>query len=178
MFSGKGLMASFSVCPACGADTLKSDSAKSVVCATCGFVYFFNPAAAVAAIIVNAKNELLVAIRASDPGKGQWDLPGGFVDPGESAEEAIRREVKEELNLDIESMTYFCSVPNEYAYKQVTYATVDLAFICQVNDFSGIQALDDVANIMFVPIDTIDLEKFAFDSIRTTLSRYADHIGL
>jgi len=165
-------MTSFSVCPACGADTLKADSTKSVVCMTCGFVYFFNPAAAVAAIIVNAKNELLVAVRANDPGKGLWDLPGGFVDPGESAEQALRREVKEELNLEIDSITYFCSMPNEYVYKQFTYTTVDLAFICQVDNFSGLRAMDDIENAMFISKNEVDTKKFAFDSIRTIVSRY------
>lgn len=162
----------FQICPVCGSDTIKPDSAKSVLCPACDFTYFFNPAAAVAAIIVNTKNELLVAVRASDPGKGQWDLPGGFVDPGESAEEAVRREIKEELNLDIKSTTYFYSMPNEYVYKQVTYTTVDLAFICQVDDFSDIQAMDDIEDVMFISANDVELEKFAFGSIRTIVSRY------
>ena len=99
-------------------------------------------------------------------------FPAGLLTRGESAEDALRREVKEELNLDIESMTYFCSVPNEYLYKQVTYTTVDLAFICQIDDFSGIQALDDIEDVMFVPVDNIDFEKFAFGSIHTIILQY------
>ena len=168
-------MTIFQICPHCGAHELKPDSAKSVACTTCGFVYFFNPAAAVAAIIVNTKNELLVTVRASDPGKGRWDLPGGFVDPGESAEQALRREVKEELNLEAQSMIYFCSVPNEYVYKQVTYTTVDLAFICQTRDFSGLQTMDDIEDVMFISADDVDFEQFAFDSIRTIVSQYLNH---
>jgi NAD+ diphosphatase len=165
-------MAIFKVCPACGAERLKPDSAKSVVCSACGFVYFFNAAAAVAAIITNTNHELLVIVRAAEPGKGQWDLPGGFADPGESAETALRREIKEELNLDISSITYFCSAPNEYVYKDVTYPTLDLAFVCCVNDFSQLAAMDDAEAVLFVPGDKIETEKFAFVSNRTIVSKF------
>lgn len=156
----------FHHCPTCGAAALKPNSEKSVICSACGFVYFFNPAAAVAALIVNDKGELLVAVRAHDPGKGLWDLPGGFVDPGESAENAVIREIKEELNLDVESLEYLTSAPNTYPYKTVTYPTCDLAFICRVTDFSTLTAQSDIEAALFIRLDQIDLEKFAFDSIR------------
>lgn len=162
----------FKVCPVCGADAVKPNSAKSVICGGCGFVYFFNPAAAVAALIVNPANELLITVRAADPGKGQWDLPGGFVDPGESAEEALRREIREELHLTVDSMHYFCSVPNEYVYRKVTYMTLDLAFICQVADFTKLSAADDIESVMFVGDGQLVPEKFAFDSIRTIVSQF------
>ena len=64
----------FGCCPGCGSDRVGADSAKSMVCAACGFVYFFNPAAAVAALITNAENELLVTVRAHDCGICRGDL--------------------------------------------------------------------------------------------------------
>ena len=170
-------MTHFKICPACGADAVKPDSPKSVVCGACGFVYFFNAAAAAAAIITNSKNELLVVVRNRQPGKGQWDLPGGFVDPGESAEAALRREIKEELNLDITSMAYFCSAPNDYVYKGVTYPTVDMAFVCGVNDFSPLVAMDEVEGIVFIPIDQIDTGHFCFASTRTIISALKEQAG-
>lgn len=162
----------FRRCPGCGSDRVKADSAKSMVCSVCGFVYFFNPAAAVAALITNPENELLVTVRAHDPGKGLWDLPGGFVDPGETAEAALRREVREELNLEIDAMTYFCSVPNVYVYKAVTYTTLDLAFVCEVTDFSPLAAMDDIEAVLFAGAKEPGLERFAFDSTRTIVSRF------
>lgn len=166
---------SFEHCPKCGMASLKPDSPKSIACTSCGFVYFFNAAAAVVAIILNEKNELLMTVRASDPGKGLMDFPGGFVDPGESAEDALRREIKEELNLDIESMTYFCTVPNEYVYKQVTYITVDIAFICKVSNFSKLEALDDIDAVIWLPMDKYASEQLAFASTHTILSRLKTH---
>ena len=65
----------------------------------CGFVYYFNSSAATAIFITNRVGELLVVRRAKEPAKGTFDLPGGFVDMYETAEEAIIREVKEETGL-------------------------------------------------------------------------------
>ena len=47
------------------------------------------------------QDEVLVAVRARNPGKGLLDLPGGFVDPGESLEVALYRELQEELGFDM-----------------------------------------------------------------------------
>lgn len=51
--------------------------------------------------IVERDDKILLIRRGNDPFKGEWALPGGFVEYGESTEEAIIREVKEEANLDI-----------------------------------------------------------------------------
>ena len=162
----------FIYCPKCSARALKPSSPKSILCSECGFEFFFNPAAAVAGIIVNDAGELLVTVRASDPGKGQWDLPGGFIDPGETAEQALAREIKEELNLDVDSMDYFETAPNEYMYKGVTYPTLDMAFICHVADFSTMKTLDDIEQAIFLPPKSIDLARFAFTSIRTFVEQF------
>ncbi|MDH4202586.1 MAG: NUDIX domain-containing protein [Phycisphaerae bacterium] len=162
----------FIYCPKCSARALKPSSPKSIVCSECGFEYFFNPAAAVAGLIANDAGQLLVTVRAADPGKGSWDLPGGFIDPGETAEHALAREIFEELNLDVASMDYFGSAPNEYTYKGVTYSTLDMAFICHVADFSMMKALDDIEQAIFLPPESIDLDHFAFPSIRTFVERF------
>lgn len=168
----------FRYCPKCGACALKRSSEKSISCSACGFEYFFNPAGAVAALIVNDHNELLVTIRAHDPGKGLWDLPGGFVDPGESAETALRREIKEELNLEVESLDYLASAPNTYCYKQVTYSTVDIAYVCRVSDFANLNAGDDVETTMFVTASQINARRFAFESIRGFAELFLAQNGL
>ena len=60
-----------------------------------------RPIVGVGAIVLDGDRVLLVK-RAHEPLKGEWSVPGGAVDVGETLEEAIRREVREETCLDIE----------------------------------------------------------------------------
>ena len=94
----------FQYCPVCGSKHFVEQTEKSKRCESCGFEYFLNPSSAVAAFILNEKGELLVTQRRYDPGKGTLDLPGGFCDIGETVLEALRREVKEETNLEIQDV--------------------------------------------------------------------------
>lgn len=82
----------------------------------------------VAAIIPNSKNFVLLGKRKGSIRSGKWDLVGGFVEPNESLEEAITREVKEETRLIVESTQYFCSFPGQYGDRQILV----IFFICKV----------------------------------------------
>ncbi|MDP4206629.1 MAG: NUDIX domain-containing protein, partial [Bacteroidota bacterium] len=119
-------------CPFCGAKDLESRDVNYFYCNSCHKEYFTNTAAAVAAIITDNQGRILFTRRAHDPFKGMLDLPGGFVDAGETAEEALFREIREELGSEIIEFSYFCSFPNEYPYSGLTYYTLDLAFICKL----------------------------------------------
>jgi ADP-ribose pyrophosphatase YjhB (NUDIX family) len=129
---------------------------------------------AVAAIILNNKEEILFTVRAKDPGKGTLDLPGGFIDLHERAEDAVIREIKEELDLDISELTYFTSFPNHYVYKDFSYFTIDLCFICKVNSFKDIKSLDDVVDFKFIPLEEINTEDIGLASIRKMLTMYKE----
>lgn len=65
-------------------------------------------------IFVNDREEVLLILRDDDPGiacPNMWDLPGGHVEDGETPMECIRREMKEELGLELEGMVPFSVVP-------------------------------------------------------------------
>jgi len=157
----------FRYCPKCGAAALRFTGPKRLHCDVCGFELYLNPAAAVAALIVDAEGRLLVVERAQEPKKGMWDLPGGFAEPGESAEEALRREVAEEVGLEITSLRYAGSYPNVYDYMGVRYRTMDLGFVCEVADAGAIRAsATEVTTALFKRPDEIDVNRFAFDSVR------------
>ena len=159
-------------CLKCGAAALRFVGRKLVHCDVCGFDLYLNTAAAVAALITDKQGRLLVVVRAKEPQKGTWDLPGGFADPGESAEEAVRREVREELGLEITALHYLCSHPNTYAYGGMQYTTLDLAFVCDVKDFAGLTvARDEVTEVLFLRSEEIDIARFGFPSV----GRFVEH---
>ena len=166
----------FNYCPKCSHGGLAPDSVKSFRCPTCDFVFYLNPAAAVAGLVVNADGDLLVVVRNHEPAKGTWDLPGGFLEPGETCEQGLRREIREELNLDIVAFRYFCSAPNEYVYGDVVYATVDTAFICEIGPSQTPRAdLDEIVSATFLPRSEIRVENFGLPSIRMIVSEFLKH---
>lgn len=146
-------------CPKCGSSNFPANSERSFKCIGCGFHFFINSAAAVAALIFNAKGEILFTRRAVEPNVGKLDLPGGFIDPNESAEEALKRELKEELGIDVVSMEYFASAPNEYVFSGYTVFTTDMAFVVKVKSLSGIVAMDDISGFEFIHASKVDFDE-------------------
>jgi len=70
-------------------------------CPACNFIYFPDPKVAVVAFIA-ADDRVLLIRRSVDPARGLWALPGGYMDAGELPIDALRREVREEVGLDID----------------------------------------------------------------------------
>lgn len=83
------------------------------VCRQCGFVDYGNPKPCVAVLLIN-EGRLLLARRAVEPAKGLWDIPGGFIDAHETAEDAVHREMREETGLEIRITGYLGSFPDTY----------------------------------------------------------------
>lgn len=160
------MVRTFRFCPKCGSSQFDANTPKSKKCKQCGFEFYFNSSAAVAAFIRNAQGELLVCVRARHPQKGSLDLPGGFVDTAETAEDALRREIMEELHLKVKKLKYLFSVPNVYHYSDADVATLDMFYECQVDDFSPLCASDDVACVSFVPIAEVNADDFGLQSIK------------
>jgi ADP-ribose pyrophosphatase YjhB (NUDIX family) len=88
-------------CPRCAAEA-EIDFPRSVHCPACGFRAFYNPKPVAAVIPRDEAGRVWLLRRGFDPGLGRWTFPGGFVDLGESVEEAARREVREELAIEVE----------------------------------------------------------------------------
>jgi mutator protein MutT len=134
-------------------------------CTTCSKTFFINAASAVIALIRNAKGQFLFTRRRHEPGAGKLDFPGGFVDIGERAEDAVAREVKEELALDITGIRYYTSVPNRYLYGGIVYFTLDLVFICRCDEWSNISANDDISDFVFMDINEVETDDLGLESV-------------
>ncbi len=165
----------FKYCPDCGNSTTKYHEEEGFVyCENCGFQFFINAASAVAAIILDKRGRILFTRRAKAPAADTLDLPGGFVDISETAEGALKREIREELDLELSSIDYFTSQPNTYTYNGMTYFTLDFTFICHAKNFGKLKARDDISGFVFLKPDEIEINQIGLDSIKTIVQSYRD----
>lgn len=167
----------FCFCPVCGSQRWAENNFKSKKCGDCGFVYYANPCSATAAFIVDEQGRLLVVRRAKEPAKGTLDLPGGFVDNGETAEEAMAREVCEETGLSVESCEYLFSIPNVYTYSAMHIHTLDMFFRCRVRRGGTARAADDAEDCQWMRCEDICPDDFGLRSIREGVIRFLSHVA-
>lgn len=113
-----------------------------------------RPVAGVGAIIVHNGNILLVK-RGSDPGKGKWSVPGGLVELGETVQDTVVREVKEECNLDIEVHGLIDVVdnliPDEKGKWQYHFIILD--YFAEVKGECNPIAGSDIQTLKWVPLE-------------------------
>lgn len=164
-------------CPRCGAEGLTAPDPKLVDCPRCGLHFYLNSAAAVAGYVIDDRERLLLGRRARDPGKGLLGPPGGFLDFGETAEEAVHREIREETGLEVRIESYLGSFPNRYLYRDILYPTLDVFFLCRVDSFSSASALEEVESLVILPWREVPRDAIAFESMRLAFDRLGEVLG-
>jgi NAD+ diphosphatase len=96
-------------CGKCGSKTKEKSDERAVVCPNCNKTVFPKISPAIIVAIV-CNNKILLAHNSNFP--GNWfSLIAGYADIGESLEEAVKREVKEEVGLDVKNIRYYKSQP-------------------------------------------------------------------
>ncbi|MBN1118735.1 MAG: NUDIX domain-containing protein [Bacteroidales bacterium] len=164
-------MVLFKSCPKCGEERITFDGIKKYSCENCDWTFFQNTAAAVAGIIT-FQDKVLAVRRNRDPGKGLLDFPGGFVDPNESLEQALYREINEELRAEINNITYLCSSPNTYKYKGITYSTCDSFFTAEIDNDNFELEKSEIAEVVFLDKNELNPDLFAFKSMRAGIEAF------
>jgi hydrolase, NUDIX family len=163
----------FKHCPNCTSTNIEFPNNVRFLCHDCGFTYFHNIAAAVA-VVFKHKDKILFTVRNMNPDKGKLDLPGGFIDPNETAQEAACREVKEEMGLIIkpEQLRFITTYPNNYLYKNVPYRTMDIFFECELKaEEVHIVAPDEIKELRWIALKDIREEEIGFISVRTVIKQ-------
>lgn len=160
----------FKFCPSCGRK-IKQFNEKFISCKFCSFHFYFTPYPTNALIIENDKGEILLVKRRSPPKKGYWDLPGGFVEFGENMEESMRREIKEELGIEVDDIHYINSAADLYLYKEINYHTLCSIYATKVVP-QKMKSHDDITEICFFPKKKIPFSKIAFPGLTRALKIY------
>jgi ADP-ribose pyrophosphatase YjhB (NUDIX family) len=161
----------FKFCPSCCSQDITYINNLKLHCKTCDFVLYHNIAAAVC-VVFTFNNQILFVERNVDPDKGTLDLPGGFIDPNENAEEAACREISEELGLHItpNDLKYIGTAPNNYLFKRVPYRTLDIFYECKLESKTVmIKSKDEIKKLLWIERNKIEVNKIGFVSVRKVI---------
>jgi len=160
-------------CIRCGTalELRREDDRERKVCPRCGWVYYPKPNQASAVAILQDSKVLLVR-RKHEPFKGQWTMPSGFIEFGESPEETATREMREEIGVEVE-LTGLVDVLMERG---------DPRGLCLLVVYTGrivggeLKAGDDAAEVRAFPLNRLP-EKIAFQAHRIALEKLAGDAG-
>lgn len=112
-------------CGRCGTPTETKPNERAKVCPQCGFMNF--PRISPAIIVAILKGNQILLSRAHRFLPGLYSVIAGFVDPGETLEECVRREIEEEVGIEVENICYFGSQPWPFPNSLMVAFTADYA---------------------------------------------------
>jgi len=169
---------SFRHCPRCGDGPGVTVEGPLLRCAACGFHFHFNPAVAAGLVVRDTEGRVLLLRRSHEPRRGAFGFPGGFVDEGESLEEALAREAREETGLEVEGIAFLGGWPNVYSWRGVDYPVLDLFFTGRGRTGSVASARHEVDEIVWARPADVDPATLAFPTTRAAFARFLErHAG-
>jgi len=155
-------------CPWCGGllTTKAGEGRSRLYCGAERRFLYENPVPASTAVLFDGGGRILLVLRNREPGAGQWALPGGFVENGESPVEAAKRELEEETGLRASGPRLIDVIYQESAF----YGTSLLIIGYRFEGFEGeIVPGDDASDARFFPAG--GLPPLAFESHKALVEK-------
>ncbi|MDZ4120874.1 MAG: NUDIX domain-containing protein [Candidatus Cloacimonadaceae bacterium] len=156
----KTLYDGINYCLACGARLLVTTDREGKLrpgCQACGWVYYKNPVPAVAVVVLNEANQILLIKRRFAPQAGEWALPSGYMEVTLSPEENALEELLEETGL-IGEISH--CIGWHYGSSPLYHRILNLGFrVCVTG--GTLQAGDDAEEALFVELDALPPIAFA-----------------
>lgn len=164
-----GELHAWRLCPRCGAALIGDDHARS--CRACGSVYYANSAPTVNALIEDEAGRILLGRRAVEPYLGMWDNLGGFLHEGEDVVEGLRREMREELGVELELGPFFGAWVDRYGDGERAVATLNLYW--RGRAIGEPVGADDVAELRWFAADELpSRDELAFTAVADVLEAW------
>ena len=155
-------------CPKCGGGLdkkiVKANEPKRLVCQACAFIFYQDPKV-VAGTVFTVNGGIVLLKRGVEPALGKWVFPGGYVDRGESVQDAAVRETKEECLLDVK----LGPLLNVYSYPRSP--NVIVVYTAEVVGGTMTAADESTDAAIFAPKE-VPWQELAFDSTKDALNDY------
>jgi 8-oxo-dGTP diphosphatase len=168
----------YNYCPGCGGKlaAVPLDHTWRLKCTSCNNIFYENPAVGVAAIILDQDHKLLLGRRKRGKFKGLWCIPCGYLEYDEDIYDSVKRELKEETNLDIEAGQVFSVKSNSHDPHQ---RSVGIWFKARIIG-GELKPGDDLCELDYFPLDNLPslafpTDKMVIDELRTKQRDVRDH---
>ena len=141
------------------------------VCVRCGFIDYQNPKIVTGSVASAPDGRVLLCKRAIEPRAGYWTLPAGYMEMGESVEDAARREAREEAGADLalDRVLAIYSVPR--------IGQVQVMFRARLENPEGIEAGIESEEVALVAYADIPWEELAFPTVHWALRQWREAEG-
>ncbi|WP_109617329.1 NUDIX hydrolase [Sediminitomix flava] len=160
-------------CSHCGSDALdfiipEGDHLPRYVCSNCGTIHYQNPKLIVGCLPVY-EGKVMLCRRAIEPRYGYWNLPAGFMESIETAEEGAKREVFEETGATVEIQRLHVV----YSIPKVSH--VYLHFLADIKDGYFVEKTAESLEVKLFDEKDIPWDEIAFHSTTFALQKYFEN---